>query len=517
MSKRESLEGILSRIYGLDDDPDSNSQRIISPRCRKQKDYDFEGLSDFYRPLDDSLDRLSKDNKIIYFPDFLKNHIKIFPQEKDFIKEKYEKLDYIIKEDYNRINSKIREETNSLIISLEEILEKYTSIGFRLKKQNISPEYNTRIPEFEAPETEKIPQPVKVTRQGLAPEFRPLFALLEKQYHGQRMQLHVVAKDHDEREEKIPAFLNSLGIQTHSIYDTNTRLLIEHVGYHDLKETAKTGSESELRKACEKALDKISQIHVLASLHLAELESTGLSLETTDYVSRFKSRFLEPVSGHSVIISPQMDKLMQAYSAFTRTFDPQYFIHGDFHTGNCRMTDEECFVIDYEAARIGMKFDDLSRFVNSVLRDRPDIDAAEFSREMLGIYVDSHNQHSEENRTPLMLNNERLANALRYSLIDEQIVKIGEKVAFAEAHPKAAEKKLEESAECFDGAVRMLDGAIETADNNRSYYEWETLSKLRASLVDYAADSPVEQLKQAAQRYKTPGYKKESLILVPAA
>ena len=274
---------------------------------------------------------------------------------------------------------------------------------------------------------------------------------------------------------------------------------------------------SYIRRACEKALDKISQIHVLASLHLAELESTGLSLETTDYVSRFKSRFLEPVSGHSLIISPQMDKLMQAYSAFTKAFDPQYFIHGDFHTGNCRMTDEECFVIDYEAARIGMKFDDLSRFVNSVLRDRPDIDAAEFSREMLGIYVDNHNQYSEEHKAPLMLNNERLTDALRYSLINEQIIKVGEKVAFAESHPKVAEKKLEESAECFERAVKMLDGAIETADKSRSYYEWDSLSRLRAVLVDYAADSPVAQLKEAAERYKTPGYKKESLILVPAA
>jgi len=462
-----------------------------------------------------------------------------------------DKLENLIKNEirYNKNYSIIREQDSGIEQNnifrynnelLEDVLEDYASNGYEILDRTEIKKPTEEVKPGAAPGVE--------VSEGLPAEYKPLMAALSQEHAGIRYtgivhltdksqhnvdiltfeyeedgetkQMHVVAKDWDEKEEKIPAFLNELGIKTHSIYDTNTRLLIEHVGYKELRDVVRKGSESDVRKACAKALDKISQIHVLASLNIEMLENEhGLVLDVMDYKAQFRSRFLEPVSGNSLIISPQMDNLIQAYAAFSGRFVPSSFTHGDSHTGNFRLSEvaeEECFVVDYEWAKIGIKFDDLSRFTNSVIRDRPDIDVSDFTREQLTTYIEMHNEHAAENQSPLLMQNERLAASLRYSLINDEIYKVGEYITFGAKHPKVKEEKMHKSQECFKRAVRMLDGSIEYANKIGDNSESEMLSRLKHSLIDYVATSPIKELSNIAETYKT-GYKKESLILVPAA
>lgn len=324
----------------------------------------------------------------------------------------------------------------------------------------------------------------------------------EYMQNGQLVQMHVVAKDKDAREEVIPVFLNNLGITTHTFYDRSTRLLLEHVGQYGLRDVVRNASEPELIRACAKALDKISQIHVVATQHLDELEhSYGLVLPVTDYNTQFRMRFLRPVSGSSLIISPQMNRLMQAYASFSESFSPENFIHGDFHTGNCRVSDDRCYIFDYEWAKIGMKFDDLARFTNSVLRDKPSLDSAEFTREVLRDYVTSHNNHSQDSKGPLLMQNEWLATAFRYSLINDELSKIGEYVSFAELHPPVKDEKLEKSRSCFERAVNMIDSEIGYASITGREDECRKLFNLRGALVDFVAKSPVKHLRETTQKY----------------
>jgi hypothetical protein len=384
-----------------------------------------------------------------------------------------------------------------------------------------------------------------VTRQGLPEEYRPLLAVLAKQHpgirykemtcledqsqhnvdiltfeyeeNGEKKQLHVVAKDANEAEEKLPCFLNDLGIKTHSIYDVRTRLHMQHIGEKELKEVVRKASEPELLRVCSLALDKMAQIHVVGSAHLPELRHDyGLVFGPADYTERFKSRFIEPVSGNSAVISPQADRLMQAYSAFIELFEPGYLIHGDFHTGNCRVTSDNCFVYDFEwTTDQGEKFRDLSRFVNSVLRDRPDLEPADFTREMLARYVERHNAYSEREKTAFMRHDAHLSAALRCALIDDQIDKTGGAVLFAQSHPKVKEEQMQKCQLYFENAVRMLDGAIRSADEQKDYFRWEALSDLRSALVNFTANSPVHILKEAAQNYQTHALYREPAVLVP--
>ncbi|MBW2981315.1 hypothetical protein KY343_00415, partial [Candidatus Woesearchaeota archaeon] len=62
---------------------------------------------------------------------------------------------------------------------------------------------------------------------------------------------------------------------------------------------------------------------------------------------------------------------------------------------------------------------------------------------------------------------------------------------------------------------KMIDGAIETADKQRDYYGWETLTNLRGALVDYVSDSPIQSLREVADRYKEPA--RESKIVLAHA
>jgi hypothetical protein len=431
------------------------------------------------------------------------------------------------------------------------ILGNLISEGYSPKNQDISPDLGPIVLPIMQPgvlKTEKVsvPQEVEVTRQGMQEEYKPVLTMLAKEHpgiqyvgtlhledksqhnvdvltfeyeeNGKKKQMHVVVKDANEVEEKLPQFLNGLGIKTHSVFDINTRLHMQHVGERELRDVVKQASESELLKVCNLALDKMAQIHVTGSAHLPELrQDYGLVFGPVDYITKFKSRFLEPVSGNSAIISPQMHRLMQAYSAFIEEFDPKYLIHGDFHPGNCRITSDECFVYDFEwATDQGEKFRDLSRFVNLVLRDRPGLEPADFTREMLVRYVDKHNEYSEMEKTPFMRRNPKLAAVLRYALIDDQIDKSGGAILFAQAHPKVRDEQMQKCQLYFENTISMLDGAIRMADAQRDYNGWNMLSNLRGALVDFTATSPIEGLRETAQRYQTLPICKEPTILVPS-
>jgi thiamine kinase-like enzyme len=445
------------------------------------------------------------------------------------------------------ITDKSSEKISKNIYSIESIILPYIERGYSIKKSDYFFERDSEASTIGSPaaETKRIEQ--TTGEHGVPAEYHPLLQMLAKEHpgikykgrvslenksqhnvdiltfeyieNGKPMQIYVVAKDRDEVEERIPAFLNELGIRTHSVYDLHQRLLMQHVGQRELRELVKNGSESDVIKACGKALDKIAMMHVLASMHLTELKQEhGIVLPTTNYAHEFENRFLSPVSGNSLIISPQRARLMQAYSSFAEAFNPKYFVHGDFHTGNCRLSEDECFIFDYEWAKIGMKFDDLSRFANSVMRDRPDFDSADFSRDMLRQYVEKHNQHSEQQHSPLMLPNQFAANALRYALINDEMYKIGEYILFAQTHASVAEEKMEKSVACLERAVRMLDSSIQTTEEHGNYTDSHVLANLRRAFVDYVAESHVECLKRVAEKYKsTVTYSKKPLILVPAA
>jgi len=441
------------------------------------------------------------------------NSGKIFESYSNKIEDKYNSLEKIIDPYLKKGYS---------IINISEYIQDY-----ELKEPSIAPEKVGRITLSETA-IPQLPEEYKTLAQSLAKQHPGIkyvgqTTLRDKSQHnvdiltfeymenGELRQMHVVVKDKDKKEEVLPEFLASLGISTHSVYDRNARLLLQHVGEEELRDIVTRGSESELRTACGKALDKISKIHVLASLHLPELrEQFGLDLEVADYHTQFTSRFLEPVSGNSLIISPQRTRLMQAYSAFTQSFIPSSFTHGDFHIGNCRISPEECFVIDYEWAKIGRKLDDISRFVNSVVRYRPGIDAQDFTQEALKQYVEFHNGHSAEHNAPLMLPNERLKTALEYSLINDELYKVGEYILFAQAHPAVQEDKLQKSGECFERALDKIDNAMA---KSRDYH---TLANLRNALIYYAAVSPHKYLREVAEKYKAPKVQVSSPLVLAA-
>ncbi len=425
--------------------------------------------------------------------------------------------------------------------NFEDILSDYESIGYRRTKKEISPEIV--IPEISE---KRVSQPVEVTRQGLPAEYKPILNMLAKKFSGvrykgmehlersqhnvdiltfeyevdgQTQQVHLALKDRNDVEERLPIFLQRLGISVHSIYDVDTgrAFVMQHVGDRSLRQAIQFASEADIRSLSEKALETIAQVHVLATAHLPELKGDfGVELATIDYTQEFRRRFLEPVSNHSVIISPQMDKLIQAYAAFAKAFTPNSVIHGDYHDMNCRVAGDVCYPIDWETAAIGKEFDDVSRLANSIMRDRPDMDAADFTREVLIEYVEKHNESAGQEKMPLMLANEKLAAGFRYSMINDEIYKIGEYVSFGKLRPAVKEEKMQKSRECFEKALRMIDGAIETADKQGDYFSWETLNNLRQSLVDYVGTSPIESLREAAEGYNIKGKAREPLLLVPA-
>jgi tRNA A-37 threonylcarbamoyl transferase component Bud32 len=561
--EHSDLEGILRKIIGSFNSSRQSKREeeriyIREPLSLERRLRDSDELSDYvidyfgnecgrkkgkeFLYLEDNMDRIKPIEKIhLKENDSLYNFIdkKEFNEINKYNIIKDKKLDYIIS---NNFESKTSDKNINPNYYSEGILSLYKDLGYEKVREDISPDNYAEVPE-EA--VSQKPQKVEVTHEGLPAEYKPLLAdlsqkhpgiryasmtkLVDKSQHnvdiikfeyeekGEVKQLTVVAKDWNEKEEALPQFLNDLGIRTHSLYDLRTRLFMQHVGERELRSVVKEASEEELLRVCTMVLDKMAQIHVTGTAHLQDLrQNHDFVFEPIDYNDRFKSRFIEPVSGNSIIVSPQANRLMQAYSAFMKIFDPSFLIHGDFHTGNCRVTSDECFVYDFELATDhGEKFRDLSRFTNSITRDRPDLDAADLTREMLAMYVDKHNTHSEREGAAFMRYNPQLATALRCGLIEDYIDKTGGAIIFAAEHPRVKDEQMQKCQLYFENSVRMLDGAINMADSQKDYYTWETLSNLRSALVDFTATSPVQFLKETAQKYQAHSLYKEPVILVP--
>ncbi|MCB9359042.1 aminoglycoside phosphotransferase family protein [Candidatus Woesearchaeota archaeon] len=416
--------------------------------------------------------------------------------------------------------------------SLESILENYSDHGFGIKKrpERINSEEFYHIPgispirkpdsvpearpeEIAIPASESIPAIYAPVLQSLAEEypgirFKGITTLADRSQHevdiltfeytvnGQVKQLNIVAKDDMFKERMIPRFLNDVGVSAHMTYDTSTRLLMQYIGEKDLKDVIVTASQGEVIRAVNLALDKIAQIHVLATENIVALEHEyGVRLDKTDYVQEFERRFIGPVS---TIISPQLNSLLQAYASFTQGFNPGYFVHGDFHPGNVRMSANEAFVIDYEWAKIGLVFDDVSRFVNSVTRERPDMDSRDFVDHVVNGYLARHNDIA---RKPIV-NDDAMATSLQYAMINDELYKVGEYIAFAQAHPKVAEEKMMKSSVSLLRTLNMIDDAIMDADKRFNVKSSGLLNGLKHSLLGYVRSCPYEELREISAIYQ---------------
>ncbi|MFT4303559.1 MAG: phosphotransferase [Candidatus Woesearchaeota archaeon] len=428
---------------------------------------------------------------------------------------------------FNLENSNSKKEIKFSDKNIDSLLQTYTSRGFGIKESNYSPnegiifrpDKKIRDQQETLPDATVVPDQVTMPAvyapllQALQSEFpgikyKGITTLADKSQHevdilifeyvvnGQVKQLNVVAKDDMTKERMIPQFLNDIGIVSHMIYNRTSRLIMQHVGQHDLRELIASSSQPDVIRIVDIALNKIAQIHVLATQNLGTLKHEyGIDLERTDYVKEFERRFIGPVSP---IISPQLHRLIQAYSSFTHGFNPGYFVHGDFHPGNVRVGKQECYVIDYEWAKIGLVFDDLSRFVNTVARDRPDFDTKDFVEHVVRQYTAAHNEIA---RKPIP-NDQAVATSFQYAMINDELYKVGEYIAFAEAHPKVAEEKLMKSSTCLLRTLNMIDDAISDSEKTFNSKSRDLLSELKHSILDYVRISPYEQLREVASMYQ---------------
>jgi tRNA A-37 threonylcarbamoyl transferase component Bud32 len=328
-------------------------------------------------------------------------------------------------------------------------------------------------------------------------------------------ELRIVAKDLNPLDARIPEFLRQQGIAANLVYDARRKIIMEHVGSHDLRIVVKQGSDIELITSCKKALEKIAEIQIVTSQNLHSLESDyGIVLPEINYAQEFKSRFVLPILGKStnqvdsstsrgvvgeqLVISPQTNSLMQAYNAFTQSFKAQFFTHGDFHAANCRISDKDCYIIDWEWAKVGRKFDDIARFVNGVTRERQDADVFDFRNDMYNAFINAHNEHSGQHKHPLMLPTAQLKKAYAYSLINDELYKVGEYILFGNSHPNVKEEKLEKSARCLERTIAFIDEALQESTQTP---EQVMLTKLRNSLIAATATSSIAQLREVALMY----------------
>jgi len=330
----------------------------------------------------------------------------------------------------------------------------------------------------------------------------------EYRENGETRVLRIIAKDKDKIERIVPSFLNEFGIETPSLYDAHTRMFTRFVGQQDLRDVITNASEEEIMKACFSALDKISQIHVLASSNLHILQDEfGLSLDVVDYNAKFVDRFVKPVSDYSPIITPQMQRLMKVYSSFVEGFSSSSFIHGDFHSRNNRISPDECFVIDYEMASVGEQLEDVSRFIRSILVDKPTIDPNDFTQSMATFYIKRHNEYAREFNPQLALSPQRMNSLLQYSLINDELYKIGDYIRYAKTHPGTEDEKMQKCKVRFTAAMSMLDQSAKEAEKQKDNTKSSMLYELKDALRDFVALSPYKQLSETAimhNKYKSP-------------
>jgi hypothetical protein len=328
----------------------------------------------------------------------------------------------------------------------------------------------------------------------------------EIQTQSGKQIIYKVSKQATEHEIAVNNILSNIGLSGYSFSTTTDGTLIMGYVGKCLRNVVRHGSHTEALKACNLAINQIAKIHILATDYLEQeinlQNSLPYSMPEANYNHEFRRRFVMPVSGNSLIISPQMNKLMQAYASFARSFSSSSFVHGDFHPGNCRLQKNEANIIDYEWAKMGMNFEDISRFINTTLRDRVDFDSKEFTINTFKLYLKVRNEYARENKMPLIMSTQYTALMMEYALINDELYKAGEYISFGETHPSLISEKIEKSASCMESALQKIDGLIirYEMDGNQQV---KTLSELRESVIDFLDSSPYQHMKEISDKYKT--------------
>ena len=109
------------------------------------------------------------------------------------------------------------------------------------------------------------------------------------------------------------------------------------------------------------------------------------------------------------------------------------------------MSSRQAHLIDFEWAKKGDKLHDVSRFINSVTRERSDVDPAGYANELKEKYLDSFNSLAPEYQMAQLEDSRTVEASLYHSLINDELYKIGEHIAFAKLHPAVQEQKQEEA------------------------------------------------------------------------
>lgn len=316
----------------------------------------------------------------------------------------------------------------------------------------------------------------------------------EYEQDGTTKNLYVVAKDQNATEQNLPEILEQAGIETPKTYCKGNKVFTQYIGDNEFRDKVKTASEAEVIDLSKKAVDKLAQLQVYTT---AILQQTNLPLGYRDFQSTFYQRFVQPIS-QSNILTPKAIKLMQAYQKFAKPKGFS-FVHGDFHSGNLKLNNGDVVPLDFEWSAHGIGLEDLSRFTNSITKDRPDIDQSEFTLQMYQQFVGTFNELANETNTKRLTYN---PNDLNTTHVQEQLDKSGGAIVFLSNHPDLKKEHEEKAAKYFENAVRMLDGM-----NNAEAYH------LRTALVDFAADSPIETVKQSALSYQKYENYKSPIIL----
>ncbi|PLW79293.1 hypothetical protein C0585_08440 [Candidatus Woesearchaeota archaeon] len=313
---------------------------------------------------------------------------------------------------------------------------------------------------------------------------------------GEQKEMRVVAKDFDETEMLVQQFLREVGVRAPEVYGTNGMLSMGFVGSEDLKEVLKRASDSVIIRSCNDALYTLAQMQVLATAGLQVLKHDfGFDLPVANYEAMIRERFVQPISG-SGLVSLAADRFMKAYKGFSNGFRTTHFVHGDNHTGNYRVGDDGTTIIDYEWAKKASPLDDISRFTNSVLRERPDIDSRDFSR---FAYHRFQGQKVEVGAAQGITESYATFVDAR---INDNISKVGEAITYSEKHPHKAGQILEKGARTFTMTLGLIDEAMGLAMKAKDYKKYNGLMNLKDSFVDIVSDSPYQELSTAAREHQ---------------
>lgn len=499
------LKEVVREIYNLSIDKNKKSMSL-EDRIDRKIINNYSNATDLYQIINTTKNEYINENKNLLdivnyssqdkYTNLNKDKIIKDSYQNDILKNHNNKIDYS-----NIIDITKKKDINYILKSpnlddLAGLNEDLLKRGFTLTIETISTAGD--IPH----EYESMYAVLGAKHSGL--EFVSLDRLEDKSQHnvdiltfkyiqeGKEIFLQVVTKDKDTKEHLLPEFLNSIGVKTHSVDYSGQKMMIDFVGKEDLRDIVKSASENDIRNAYKKAVEKIAIIHELGTLHLPDLKNVfGINLELTNYMVELSKRFTRPIG--SAIVSVEEDRFVNSYHRFSQLFNQNSLIHGDYHTGNCRISPNECFIVDYEWAKVGQDVDDLARFINSIHRDKPTMDYDGLVGDVLDIYVSSINGNKDD-----------INKRLNYALINDEIMKTGEYVEFAQKHPKVAKEKLKKSATCFIKSIYLIDKSLSKCKDNSEY---NTLAMLKHDFINYCSISKIKELSDAATEYQKIEYR----------